>query len=197
MARKKTKVLETSNEGLNRMQLVAAYAAACSSEKLRAAFAEFACGEELFSVFVSAVNAEVEHLFRGDEGEAEVEELTDRVVGLSEAIDVLESQVKGLTNERLFAVLNVVTRNFGGTPVPPPPPVQQPAAQQPAPSASSEAPASPKKNLKKRYAATDVKDVQPAAQAPETAPTPPPQESASRPAAPTMPPRGNRIVGMF
>lgn len=201
MARKKTTETIVVNAALQRMATVGSYVAACSNTKLQDAFHVMPNGEALYNVFVSAMNTEIEAMFRDDGQEEGVDLAQEKLESLNYNLDTLSNTVKNLTNERLFAVLNVIIRNFGGTPIPPPAQQATPRAEfQPAPVTQNvvdSAPEKPKKTtLSKKFAATSTREVQqqeePQQQSPQSS-----QPAESRQAAPSLPPRGNRITGLM
>lgn len=180
-------VLESEDDELDEL---AAAVAVANSRSIRDAFNGVPGGDQYYEVFRRAMKAEVKRL-AGGETEDEALELMDVISGLKADAIRCQEMVRSLSNERLFAVLNIVMRNFGGSPIPPP---AQPAPA-PAPAASVAPPAknedARKPSLKRKFAATNAHEVEAAAAAQPQAPV------SSGQAAPTMPPRGNRITGLF
>ncbi len=193
---------EGSTAALTRMTKVASLVAASSDEKLKSAFLGLAGGADLYNIFLTALNDEMEALFgNGGQDQEAAEALADQLVFLSGEVRGLSEHISSLNDDMLFRILDIVSRNFNGRPAldearsaastrPSAPPVTTPPLVAPPkePEVKVE-----KKSLKKKFSTSPAKEVQ--VQEPAT---PAPQQTENHgPPANSMPPRPSRVGGMF
>lgn len=100
------------------MAAISEAVAVVNNAKIREAFLTLTNGEKYYAAFRRTMREEITNLITGNQDE-KVGLLEDRIEQMGEDVSQLSEFVKSLTNERVFAVLDVLSRNFGGKPIPP------------------------------------------------------------------------------
>ncbi|CAB5220884.1 hypothetical protein UFOVP244_50 [uncultured Caudovirales phage] len=129
MAKKRSDTVEVKSQLLSQetaddigsddgMAAISEAVAVVNNAKIREAFLTLTNGEKYYAAFRRTMREEITNLITGNQDE-KVGLLEDRIEQMGEDVEQLSEFVRSLTNERVFAVLDVISRNFGGKPIPP------------------------------------------------------------------------------
>lgn len=129
MAKKRSDTVEVKSQLLTQytaedidsdddMAAISEAVAVVNNAKIREAFLTLTNGEKYYAAFRRTMREEITNLITGNHDEM-VRLLEERIEQMGEDVSQLSEFVRALTNERVFAVLDVLSRNFGGKPIPP------------------------------------------------------------------------------
>jgi hypothetical protein len=182
MAKKRTEAIieeafEPSND--DGMDEISEAVAVVNNQKIKEAFMALPNGEKYYLAFRKTMKDEITRLITGPQDEV-VGALEDRLEAVIADIEQAGAYVRSLTNERVFSVLDVVSRNFGGRPLP------KPAASN---SAVVEETKQEESAQGKGY---EISGQHSASETPQDS-----NHQRSSVSAPSFPPRGGRLPGFY
>lgn len=104
---------------LEKIQLLGNLANSVQDEAIKAAFTALPSGEQLYSIFVSAVSKEIETMMSpSKEAPKELMDTLSVASSLREQITHMYQAMAELSRTQLIGVLNVLNTSLGGRPIP-------------------------------------------------------------------------------
>ena len=113
-------IKKTENTSLKKIQMLSNLASACENPKLIEAFESLKNGDELYTIFVEAVNSKIELLMNN-----EMQKATKSMADVQAAASVILNQIghmhqimTALHNATLIKALGLLNKNLGGVDMP-------------------------------------------------------------------------------